>query len=534
MQKIMRATIYARYSTDKQRESSIEDQAGQCRRLAESEGFTVVTVLGDDGISGSTPVQQRPGGARLLADALAGRFDALVVEGLDRLSRDQVEQERIVRRLEHQGIIILGVSDGYDSRMGGRKIMRGVRGLINELYLDDLRHKTHRGQAGQVGRGFVAGGKSYGYDIVKTDAGSTYVINQEQAAWVRFIFESHAEGVSAQRIAAILNEKGVPSPRNSTWAVSAIYGCANKGSGILNNELYVGRYVWNRSQWVKDPDTGKRQRIDRPNEEWTITEVPDLRIVDQGIWDSVQARLSRHRHRGGRGAGSPARTLFGGLMKCPYCGGALIAINTRLYGCNNRKDRGEVVCKGISISREKTDKRLLAAIRDELLSPSALDDLQDQVQKILTQRKKLEATGLTSGKARMRELADEITRLVDAIAAIGMSDAIKARLVAAENEKKRIQAQIDQVAGPAAQTSAKEVQARIKRILMDLQTTLDTDTQRARKIIGDLFGDIQILKQDDGIYAEYDNATEKLLIAAGGVSLNVVAGAGFEPTTFGL
>ena len=82
----MRAIIYARFSTDKQRESSIEDQADICRRLANSQELSVIAVYGDDGVSGSTPVQQRPGGAKLMADALAGRFDVLIVESLDRLS----------------------------------------------------------------------------------------------------------------------------------------------------------------------------------------------------------------------------------------------------------------------------------------------------------------------------------------------------------------------------------------------------------------------------------------------------------------
>jgi hypothetical protein len=82
--------------------------------------------------------------------------------------------------------------------MGGRKIMRGVRGLINELYLDDLRYKTHRGQSGQVGRGYIAGGKSYGYDIVKTESGSKYVINDAQAKWVQFIFDQYVAGASAK------------------------------------------------------------------------------------------------------------------------------------------------------------------------------------------------------------------------------------------------------------------------------------------------------------------------------------------------
>lgn len=264
---VMKATIYARYSSDKQSETSLDDQLRVCRARADREGATVEFERCDAAISGSTAVGTRPAGNAMLADALAGRFDLLLVEGLDRLARDQVEQEQIVRRLEHRGIRIIGVSDGYDSRHSGRKIMRGVRGLINDLYLDDLRSKTHRGQAGQVERGYIAGGKSYGYDIVKADGGSTYRINEKQARWVVWIFEQYAAGNSVQRIAHELNNQGVSSPRDSTWAVSAIYGSPVKGSGILNNSMYVGQYVWNRSQWIKDPDTGRRQRTERPREE---------------------------------------------------------------------------------------------------------------------------------------------------------------------------------------------------------------------------------------------------------------------------
>jgi hypothetical protein len=239
-----------------------------------------------------------------------------------------------------------------------------------------------------------------------------------------------------QKIAAELNRRGVVSPRGSTWAVSAIYGCANKGSGVLNNELYAGRYVWNRSQWVKDPDTGKRQRIDRPKDEWSVTEAPDLRIIDQRTWDSVRRRLSGHRLLGGRGAGAPAKTLFGGLMRCPYCGGAMIAVNKSRYGCNMRSNRGSSVCKGMFVSREQTDKRLLSVIRDELLSSEALAQIEAQVHKVLSNRKASDSVAVNQGSSRVRELDQEIVRLVDAIASIGLSDSLKARLLKAEEEKR--------------------------------------------------------------------------------------------------
>ena len=158
----MTAAIYARYSTDRQSEASLDDQFRVCEVRAVAEGIAVTARHGDQGISGSTPVAQRPGGRALLADALARRVNVVLVESLDRISRDQVELERTVRRFEHHGIRLIGVCDGYDSSAAGRKVIRAVRGIVAEPYLDDLRAKTHRGLAGKHLAGFSAGGRSYG------------------------------------------------------------------------------------------------------------------------------------------------------------------------------------------------------------------------------------------------------------------------------------------------------------------------------------------------------------------------------------
>ena len=222
-----------------------------------------------------------------MADALARRFDVLIVEDLSRLSRDSVESEAVIRRLEHIGIRIIGVSDSYDSTMGSKKIHRGVKGLMNELYIDDLRQKTHRGLEGQFGRGFSAGGRAYGYRTrpVLSGDGSTVIghqleVDPEQAEWVRWIYERCGlDGWPARRIAYELNAKGVAALRGGTWGVSGLYGSSSRGIGVLNNETYVGQVVWNRTQWLKDPDTGKRIWRLRPESEWLRAERPDLRIV---------------------------------------------------------------------------------------------------------------------------------------------------------------------------------------------------------------------------------------------------------------
>jgi site-specific DNA recombinase len=172
----MRAALYARYSTDKQRETSIADQLRAAEARVQREAWAIVARHADEGVSGSVPVALRAGGKALLADALAGRFDVLVVEGLDRLSRELGEAEQLVKRLEHRGIRIVGTADGYDSQAKGRKVMRIARGLVNELYLDDLREKTHRGLAGQFDRGYHVGGVQYGYRSEPTPDGRGQVV----------------------------------------------------------------------------------------------------------------------------------------------------------------------------------------------------------------------------------------------------------------------------------------------------------------------------------------------------------------------
>jgi DNA invertase Pin-like site-specific DNA recombinase len=125
----MKAAIYCRYSTDKQREASIEDQARNCRRLIEREGWTVTKTYQDQAAAGSRA--DREGYQAMLADAKASKFNVLAVDDISRLSRDQVEAETAFRRLEHWGVRVIGVTDGYDSEAPSRKVHRAVKNLMN-------------------------------------------------------------------------------------------------------------------------------------------------------------------------------------------------------------------------------------------------------------------------------------------------------------------------------------------------------------------------------------------------------------------
>jgi site-specific DNA recombinase len=217
MPEMRRAVIYARFSSDKQNERSIDDQVALCRAFCESKGFWLVGVYDDRAISGAS-TQNRLGWLRLMRDANAGKFDVLVAESLDRISRDQEDLAGIYKRLSFKQIEIHTIQDGTTG-----EIHVGIKGLLGALYLKDLAQKTKRGQAGVVRDGRHNGGRSYGYRPVNGQPGVLEMVDTE-AAVVRRIFESYVAGRSPRDIAAALNREGVPGPRGGPWNASTIGG----------------------------------------------------------------------------------------------------------------------------------------------------------------------------------------------------------------------------------------------------------------------------------------------------------------------
>jgi site-specific DNA recombinase len=195
-----------------------------------------------------------------LQDAVDGRFGIVITESLDRLSRDQEDIAHIFKRISFAGGRIVTVSEGEIN-----ELHIGLKGTMGALYLKDLADKTRRGLRGRVEAGKSGGGNSYGYDVMRgvgpdgRPLTGERRINAQQAAIVRRIFEEYAAGVSPRAIAKRLNAEGVPGPLGGTWGPSTIHGNRQRGTGILNNELYIGRLVWNRLRYVKDPETGKRR-----------------------------------------------------------------------------------------------------------------------------------------------------------------------------------------------------------------------------------------------------------------------------------
>lgn len=368
-----RAALYARYSSDLQRDASIEDQLRSCRQFAEGRGYEIlVQTYTDRAASGASLL--RAGIQQLLADARERRFDVVVAEALDRLSRNQADVASLHQQLAFHGVTIETLSEGPIN-----ELHIGLTGTMNALFLKELGKKTHRGLKGRALAGRSAGGICYGYRAVRRvdDRGEAVRgerrIAEGEARVVVRIFSDYARGISPKKIAAQLNAERVPGPRGGQWSASTIHGNRERGTGILNNELYVGRLVWDRLAYVKDPSTGKRVSRLKPEEDWVATEVPALRIVDQALWDAVRARQGALKSKG---TDTPVwdrrrpRYLFSGLMRCGCCGSGFSKISADAFGCSAARNKGPAVCANrLTIKRDVLEAKVLDALSNHLMDP---------------------------------------------------------------------------------------------------------------------------------------------------------------------
>lgn len=384
-----RVFIYARYSSDMQNPMSVRDQIDLCERYAVKSGWRVVQYFHDSAVSGAT--DKRPG-FQALRTALARReCDIILTESIDRLSRDQEHAARLYKDVRFVDANI------YTLDRGKVDIVQiGFNATVGALFLEMLSDKTRRGLSGRIKDGKSAGGLSYGYKVPRDDRDNPVVgqldISAEEAAIVRRIFREYAEGRSPLKIAAGLNADGVPAPRSGGrsgghWKQNTINGNRERGTGILNNELYIGRRVWNRLNYRKDPATGRRVSRLNPTSEWQVAEAPTLRIVDDEVWNAVRERQRRlEKVRSQRQAHDPTglsasqslrrrKFLLSGLLRCGRCDGSLTVAGSgdaKRYYCANAKEKGKSVCAGMpGLPVRQAEEHVIGQLRNHLMNDAA-------------------------------------------------------------------------------------------------------------------------------------------------------------------
>ena len=427
-----RCAVYCRYSSDNQREASIEDQVRVCQARADREGWEVIEVYADYAISGASA--GRPQFQQLVADARAGRFRVILAESLDRLSRDLEHVAGFHKQMNFAGVRVVTLAEGEIN-----DLHVGLKGTMSALFLKDLAQKTHRGVEGVVRSGRSGGGLSYGYRILRglrpdgTPITGELEIDEAQAAILRRIFAAYASGQSPRSIAKALNAEGVPGPRDGQWTASLLLGSVARETGLLRNRLFVGERVWNRQQWMKDPSTGRRIARPNPRDQWVTSQVPALAIIDPDVWAATEARLSASSlntreeaepddlaapapNRGARlAAARRPPWLLSGLVRCGLCQGPLTVMGSggRL-GCANHVERGTCDNK-CSVLRDRLVARVMVGLKQRLLAPELVEQfVRDYVTEVNAANRERGArqAGL---QAEANKLARQLRTLLDLI-----------------------------------------------------------------------------------------------------------------------
>ena len=545
----MRAAIYARYSTDLQSDASIEDQCRLCLRLISANGWHQGETYFDRGLSGASHL--RPAYQRLLEDARLHRFNVVVAEGLDRISRDQEHIAAFFKQMRFQGIPIYTVAEGEIS-----ELHIGLKGTMSSLFLKDLAPKTHRGLEGRVRNGKSAGGLTYGYDVVRNlrpDGEVTTgerTVNTEQAETVRRIFTDYSHGISPRSIAAALNEEGIAGPRG-TWGASTIYGNHQRGTGILNNELYVGRLIWNRQRFIKDPSSGKRQALLNPPEEWVIEEVPELRIIEQDLWDAVKGRQDNTRSQaisdGIRKLGRAKRPvhLFSGMVTCGCCGGGVIQVGKQYLGCANSRNKGTCANR-LTIRRDDFERRVLNGLQDQLLHPDLIAAFVRAYQEEFNRLAGIIRQDRAKAERELEKVKKQISRLMEAIKGGMFMPSMKDEMVALESRKASLEAELESNTEDAPVLLHPGLADRYRNQVSDLTVALNSPSSRAEatSILRGLLSEVRLVPEGDGFAIELVGELAGLLALGlpqneqrrpkAACSTVLVAGAGFEPATLRL
>ncbi|MBZ7923143.1 recombinase family protein [Ensifer adhaerens] len=435
-----RAAIYARFSTDLQSERSVDDQIELCREFATRQGYIVARSYFDKARSGAS-IFGRDGLLSLMDDAREGKFDVVVVEALDRLSRDQEDLAGLHKRLTFAGVEIVAVHDGTADA-----IQVGIRGLVSTLFLADLKNKIRRGMTGVIRDGRHAGGRAYGYRPTPGQPGMLQIFEPE-AEIVRRIFAETLGGSLPREIAADLNRDGISPPRGLNWNASTISGSAQRGNGIIRNPLYCGRIVWNRIRMVRDPETGKR--VSRPNDssEHRAADAPHLAIVDVITYEEALATLEGRakKAQGGQDTRRPKR-LLSGLLRCAHCGGGM-SMHDRSgdiirIRCSRSKESGTCANQR-RYNLNKIEAAVISGLTDQLLHPELLaeyvrvyhEERRDEVAKAARER--------TSNERRLADLHGQLERLMQALArGILPIEAVEGQYKPLQNERDRVAAEL--------------------------------------------------------------------------------------------
>lgn len=432
----MNAVIYARYSSDNQREESIDAQVRAIKDFAAREGINIIRIYADEAKSATT--DQRPQFLDMMKDAETGMFQAVIVHKLDRFSRDRFDSAYYKRHLKKCGVRLISVLENLDDSPESIILESVLEGMA-EYYSKNLSREVMKGMKETAYQCKHTGGiPPLGFDV---GPDKSYVINEWEAEAVRMIFEMFADGKGYSAIIDALNAKGYKTKAGKPFGKNSIHD-------LLLNEKYVGVFVFNK---VYNKINGKRNGHKmKPDDE--IIRIPGgcPAIVSQDLWERVKKRLEANKRASGAYSAKAVYILSGRIF-CGKCGAAMTGKRARMgrnksvysyYECSARKSKR--TCDMKPINKEFVEQKVIDALYENLFCDEVIEAATDMIYKHAASRNTEIPEMIKKYEKQLQTVEFEISNIVNAIAKGMFHESMKAKMDELEASKAQLKIRIEE------------------------------------------------------------------------------------------
>ena len=456
----MNGVIYARFSSDHQREESIEGQVRECREFADRQGINIVGIYTDRALTGKT--DKRPQFQKMIKDSERRQFDVVIVWKLDRFSRNRYDSATYKHKLKKNGVKVLSARENITDSPEGIILESMLEGMA-EYYSAELAVKINRGLTENALKCKYNGGTMpLGY-MKGND--QRLITNPETAPIVVEIFTRYADGETIREIISSLNERGIRTTRGKPFRQNSL-------DGLLCNRTYLGYYKY-RGEEIENG-------------------VPA--IITQELFDRVQARRARNR-QSRAGAKAETEYLLTTKLYCGHCNSMMIGESGRskngsmyhYYKCGNHKRADG--CHQRIFRKDVIEKLVI----DRAIQLIHEDNVIDFVAECASRIQKQESTMLPVLEAQLREVQASIDNMIKAIEMGIITASTKERLEALEDDKKKLLSAI-----ATEKMEHPDIPKEFFEYWLSRLVSGDIESPEYRKMIADIFiNSIYVL--DDGL-----------------------------------
>ena len=427
---ITRAVAYVRFSSDGQREESIEAQVRAITEYAERNNHALQKVYADRGISGTT--DNRAEFQRMIDDAKNKKFDAVIVHKLDRFARNRADSAIYRRELSKYGVKLISVLENFDDSPESIILQSVIEGY-NEYYSKNLRREVMKGlKENALTCRFTGGVPCLGYDIDKDTL--KYVINSFEAEAVKLIFKMYLEGEGYTSIINELNRRGFKTKRGAQFGKNSLYE-------ILRNEKYTGVYIYNKSTSV-DVNGKFNRHASKSAEDIIRIEGGIPQIIVKEDFDRAQRKMQERRHRAAAYKAKQEYLLSGKII-CGVCGGTYAGNSRKTrdkfyisYSCT--KKNGKVKCNNSGIVRDKLEQIVLDRLSEKIFNKEVIPTIIEKYNDFALSKNNEYILMRNELEAKIAETDKGINNIVNLVVSTG-STALTDKLKELETTKAQLQ-----------------------------------------------------------------------------------------------